>query len=142
MNRRCKATSPLNLDDQGISLVEVMIAVTVLMVVALAVSSLTAKTWKTTDLSKAYTEASTEATQQLESMISAKYASDQASGMSPGLVAGVRSFKSSDGRYNISYEIRDNDILPNTKSVQMNVSFTRGGVVKNIRYNYLLPLRK
>jgi Tfp pilus assembly protein PilV len=142
MNRRWKATSSLKLDDRGISLVEVMIGVFVLMVVALAVSSLTAKTWKTTDLSKSYTEASTEATQQLESMISAKYAGNQPSAMDPGIIAGAYSSKSTEGQYDITYVIRDGDLLPNTKSVQMNVSFTRGGIVKNIRYNYLLPLRK
>jgi Tfp pilus assembly protein PilV len=142
MIRRWKANCSLLLDDQGISLVEVMIAVFVLMVVALAVSSLTARSWKTMDLAKSYTEASTVAMQELESMISDKYTSDQERGMSPAIYAGVYTKKSADGRYAVSYEIRDNDILPNTKAVQMNVSFTRGGVVKSVRYNYLLPLRK
>ncbi len=142
MTRRWKATSLPKLDDQGISLVEVMIAVFVFSVVALAMSSLNAKTWKTTDLSKSYTEASVLATQYLESMISEKYASDQASGMSTGITAGVHSFKAPEGNYTISYEIRDDNLVPNTKSVQMNVSFTQSGMVRNIRYKYLLPLRK
>lgn len=142
MIRKWKATNLPKLDDQGISLVEVMIAVLVFSVVALAMSSLSAKTWKTTDLSKSYTEASILATQYMESMISEKYASDQATGISAGITAGVHSFKAPGGNYNISYEIRDDNLVPNTKSVQMNVSFTRGGTVKNIRYKYLLPLRK
>jgi prepilin-type N-terminal cleavage/methylation domain-containing protein len=143
MIRRLKANRPLRLDDRGISLIEVMIAMFIFSVVALAISSLNVKTWQVTDLAKSYTEASTEASQKIESMISEKYVSNQASGMSPALIAGTTyASESSDGRYKISYEIRDNDVLPNTKSVQMTVSFYRGGVMKNIRYNYLLPLRK
>jgi Tfp pilus assembly protein PilV len=142
MIRRSKANCSLHLDDRGISLVEVMIAIFVLTVVTLAVSSLTVKTWDTTDLAKSYTEASTVALQRIESMISDKYASNGDKGTSVELVAGVHNGESADGRYAISWEIRDNDMLPNTKTLQMNVSFKRGGVVKNVRYNYLLPLRK
>jgi Tfp pilus assembly protein PilV len=142
MIRKWKADCSLHLDDRGISLVEVMIAMFVLMVVSLAVSSLTAKSWKTMDLAKSYTEASTVAVQELEQMISDKYASSEPAGMSDGLVDGPHTKESADERYDISYMILDDDILPNTKTVQMNVIFHRGNIEKSVRYNYLLPLRK
>ena len=142
MIRRWKANWSRRLDDHGLSLIEVMIAIFVFSVVALAVSSMTVKTWQTTDLAKSYTEASTLAAQNLESMFSAKYASNEESGMNAGITEGIHTFDTPDGRYNISYEIRDNDALPNTKSVQMTVSFIQGQEVKKVRYNYLLPLRK
>ncbi len=138
-----EASDTRNLNDKGFTLVEIMVTMVVVMVMALALGRLNANTWNTTDMSKAYTEGSTLAAQHLESLFSEKYASDQASGMSAAVTAGAsHDFQSPDGHYNISYSIRDDLILPGTKSVLMNVSFKRGAVTKSIEYNYLLPLRK
>jgi prepilin-type N-terminal cleavage/methylation domain-containing protein len=129
-------------NDRGFTLIEVMISMMVITVAILALSSLNVNTWGGIGLSKSYTEASVMASQYLESLFSEKYASDQAAGMSPAVTVGDHNFTSSDGNYQVLYTIRDSDSLPDTKSVQMNVRFSQGAIVKNTRFNYLLPLRK
>lgn len=141
VSRRKAAGSPV-FDDRGFTLLEVVISLSVLLVAALGLTALSVGTWKTTDASKSYTEGSVLAAQNLESLFSEKYSSSQVSGQSPAILANDYQFDSSDGRYNVMYRIKDNDILPDTKSVQMTVTFTRGSGTRTVRYNYLLPLRK
>ena len=139
---RRKGAGMWDFDDQGFALLEVVISMSVLLVVAFGLTTLSTGSWKNTDASKAYTEGSVLAARNLEAMFSEKYSSDQVSGMSSAVLAGDREFPSSDGLYTIKYRIKDNDILPDTKSVQLNVSFRRGMGTRTIRYNYLLPVRK
>jgi prepilin-type N-terminal cleavage/methylation domain-containing protein len=139
---RRKATGMPGLDDRGFTLLEVVISIAILLVAAFALTTLNAGTWKNTDSSKSYTEASVLAARNLEALFSEKYSSDQVSGMSPAITAGDTPFTSSDGRYSGTYRIRDNDILPDTKTVQMTVSFVRGSSTKTVHFNYLLPVRK
>jgi Tfp pilus assembly protein PilV len=131
------------LDDQGITLLEVVIAISLFLVAALGLTSLNAGTWYNTHSSKSGTGGSVLAAQQLEELISRKYASDTASGMDGNITAGDHPFTSDDGRYTGTYRIKDNDSLPDTKTVQMTVNYnTHGSKPRTIRYNYLLPLRK
>ena len=139
INKWETSTTP-NANDRGFALIEVMIAMMVVAVAMLALSNLNVNTWGSIGLAKSHTEASVLASQNLESLFSEKYASDQAAGMSPAVTVGDHLF--TDGDYQVLYSIRDSDTLPDTKSVQMNVSFRQGGSVKNTRFNYLLPLRK
>lgn len=139
---RRNAVDGSGFDDRGFALLEVLIAIGVLLVAAFGLTVLSAGTWKNTDSSKSYTEGSVLAARNLEALFSEKYSSDQASGMSTAITVGDHLLISSDGRYTITYRIKDNDILPDTKTVQMQVTFARGSSTKTIRYNYLLPVRK
>jgi Tfp pilus assembly protein PilV len=129
-------------DDKGVTLLEVVFAICILLVVALALTTLNAGTWKNTGSSKSYTEGSVLAAQHLEALFSRKYSSNTSSGMSAYVTAGDHTFQSSDGLYTVVYRIRDNDIMPDTKTVQMNVTFRRETGLHTIHYNYLLPIRK
>lgn len=130
-------------DDQGITLLEVVIAISLFLVVALGLVSLNAGTWYNTHSSKSGTEGSVLAARQLEELFSRQYASDTTSGMDDSITAGDHSFVSDDGRYTGTYRIKDNDIMPDTKTVQMTVTYnTHGSKPRTVRYNYLLPLRK
>lgn len=132
-----------SVDDKGVTLLEVVIAISIFLVVALGLVSLNAGTWYSTHSSKAGTEGSVLAAQQLEELFSRKYASNTLSGMDANITAGDHPFISDDGRYTGTYRIKDNDILPDTKTVQMTVTYeTHGSKTRTIRYNYLLPLRK
>ncbi len=135
-------SSRLNVDDKGFTLIEIMISMMVIAIAVLALTKLNANTWSSIGLSKSHTEASALAVRTLETLFSEKYASDQTSGMSALLTTGIHPFTSADGYYQVTYEIRDSDILPDTKTVQMNVSFNQGARVINTRFNYLLPLRR
>ncbi len=135
-----KAIKPGKIRNAGFTLVEVMIGISVFLVAMLGIAALTGSTWQQTGCAESFTEASVEAAQQLESMFSAKYASNQITGMDAGMVNGWHN--TTVDRYAISYLISDEAVLPNTKSVQMNVGFTCNGRQQNIRYNYLVPMRQ
>lgn len=138
-----KASNLPGLNDAGFTLIEIMAAMICFAIVALALSTMNATTWTQTSRAKTHTEASVLASQHLESLFSEKYAGeDENNSMSAAVKAGPHSFLSSDGHYTISYTIRDNDILPGTKSVQMTVTPNHGGAFRSLRYNYLLPLRR
>jgi prepilin-type N-terminal cleavage/methylation domain-containing protein len=131
-------------DDNGFTLVEVVIGVALFLVVALGLTTLNAGTWYNTHSSKSYTEGSVLAAEQLEELFSRKYAGTTSSGMSSAVTAGDHGpFHSDDGRYSITYRVKDDDIMPDTKTVQMTVTFNSHGAKSNeVVYNYLLPLRK
>jgi prepilin-type N-terminal cleavage/methylation domain-containing protein len=130
-------------DDKGFTLLEVMIAIFFFLVAALALTSLNTGTWYSTHSSRSMTEGSVLTAQHLEELISRKYASDKPSGMDGKITSGDHTFQSEDGRYSGTYRIKDDDILPDTKTVQMTVTYaTHGSTTHTVRYNYLLPLRK
>jgi prepilin-type N-terminal cleavage/methylation domain-containing protein len=140
--RKCVSGMPIA-DDKGFTLLEVMIAIFFFLVAALALTSMNAGTWYSTNFSKSTTEGSVLAAQHLEELISRKYVSDKPSGMDDKIVSGDHTFQSDDGRYTGTYRIKDNDILPDTKTVQAKITYnTHGGKTRTVRYNYLLPLRK
>jgi Tfp pilus assembly protein PilV len=130
-------------DDKGMTLLEVLIAICIFMVIALALTTMNASTWYTTHASKSGTEGSILAAGQLEEMISRKFADGDTDGMDASLIQGDHSITTDDGRYTCTYRIKDGDILPGTKTVQINVIYnTHGSKTNTIHYNYLLPLRK
>jgi prepilin-type N-terminal cleavage/methylation domain-containing protein len=132
-----------SVDDKGFTLLEVVIAITLFLVVALALTSMNAGTWYSTHSSKSGTEGSVLAAQYLEELFSRKYANDTSSGMDDKVTAGDHTFTTDDGLYTGTYRIRDNAILPDTKTVQITVTNnTHGSKARKVRYNYLLPLRK
>jgi prepilin-type N-terminal cleavage/methylation domain-containing protein len=142
LGRAASAMPPI--DDKGITLIEVMIATALFLVIALGLTTLNAGTWHNTHSSKSYTEGSVLAAQQLEDLFSRKYAGTSNSGMSSEITAGDHGpFYSDDGRYSVTYRVKDDDIMPDTKTVQMVITFdTHGGKSNEVIYNYLLPLRK
>jgi prepilin-type N-terminal cleavage/methylation domain-containing protein len=132
-----------SVDDKGVTLLEVVVAISIFLVVALGLISLNAGTWYNTHSSKSGTEGSVLAAQQLEELFSRKYASDTLSGQDANITAGDHPFFSDDGRFTGKYRIKDDDILPDTKTVQVEITYnTHGAKKRTVRYNYLLPLRK
>jgi prepilin-type N-terminal cleavage/methylation domain-containing protein len=130
-------------DDKGFTLVEVMIAIFFFLAVAFAITSMNIGTWYNTYFSRSTTEASILAAQQLEELISRKFAGYKDGGMDDKIRSGDHPFISDDGRYTGVCRIKDNVVLPQTKAVQVTVSFTtHDGKTKTLRYNYLIPLRK
>jgi hypothetical protein len=130
-------------DDKGFTLVQVIIATFFFMVVALALISLNSSTWYNTHFSRSMTEGSVLAARHLEELIPRKYVSKNPDGTDDKIAPGDHSFATDDASYTGTYRIRDDNILANTKSVQITVTYeTHGGTTRKTRYNYLIPLRK
>lgn len=117
---------------QGFTLVEVCIAILCFTVATLAISGLSARTWKSVRTAKSSTEASVMASKVLESLISRSY-QDEA------IDDNAASHTFEEDGYTITYLIRDDAVLPDTKCVQMNVSYNLAGSIKSVRMYYLLP---
>ena len=126
--------------DGGFTLLEVVIAMACFSVVSLAIFRMTGTTWQAVDFAKSSTEASIMAAEHLEALFSEKFASSQAAGTSARLTNGDHTFTSNG--YTVDYTVSDDAVLPDSKFIRMNVSYTRGGAVRTITYNYLVPMRK
>jgi Tfp pilus assembly protein PilV len=129
--------------DKGFTLVEVLVAILFFLAVALVLISLNISTWYNNHFSRSTTEGSVLAAQHLEELISRKYAGYDQYGMDAKIAKGDHRIQFDDDRYTGTYRIRDGNILPDTKSVQVTVTYTtHGGTKRTTRINHLIPLRK
>ena len=127
-------------NSRGFTLIEVVVAMSCFMVIALATFKMTMRGWQATEFSKSKTEAAVMASQHLEMLFSEKYSSDKTAGMSQRMVSGVHNF--SDNGYDVTYTIVDDALLPDSKFVQMTVRPEHNSSTKGVVYNYLIPMRK
>ena len=118
--------------SEGFTIIEVLIALFCFTVATLAVSNLSDATWKSVSISKSSTEASVKASKVLESLISRSY-------QDGAIEDTVDPHTFEEDGYTISYLIRDDAVLPDTKFVQMDVNYNLGNSSKTVRMNYLLP---
>lgn len=116
----------------GFTLIEVLIAMFCFSFATLALSGLSTSTWKSVSISKSSTEAAVMASKVLESLISRNYQEQAIED-----VEDPHTFEE-DG-YTITYLIKDDAVLPDTKFVQMNVNYNLGDSSKSVRMYYLLP---
>lgn len=118
--------------DQGFSLVDAMVGMAVFAIVALALASQASRTILANHSAKRTTTSAVRASQEVDQMISLRYHDTR-------IDDGTFTIPADEG-YAISYEVREDDALPNTKSVKMTVTFTeKGGSQRTVSYNYLLP---
>jgi prepilin-type N-terminal cleavage/methylation domain-containing protein len=144
------ATKRSDSDEKGFTLIEILIAMFVFSVVALAIGRLSMNSWNEVDCSKAYTEAAVEASRQIGGLFSQRYTCTEAVdancvegiGVLAGVTQGTKTPAAEDPRYQISYTVTNDAVAPDTKSIQMNVGFTCRGMARNVRYDYLLPKRR
>ena len=151
MTRRSEAAIyRTRMDQKGFTLIEVMIAMIFFMIAALAIGRLSTNSWQDVDCSKSYTEASVLASRQLEGLMSQRYTCTETEdancsenfGVQAAVTEGTKTPASDDPAYQIAYDITNNAVARDTKSVQMTVNFTCAGVPRTVRYDYLLPMRK
>ena len=151
--------------DAGFTLMEILVGMALFTVAMLGVGSLSQSTSKMTGCTKMYSQATYEAGQALEQLFSAQYSAaggsqygvntrlhEKAPGQWHERRVGDR------GQFNLRYRVVDDAILEETKSIQMNVDYTCGGLPnqnirkdgvaltggtnKSIQIIYLLPLRR
>jgi prepilin-type N-terminal cleavage/methylation domain-containing protein len=144
------ATKRSDSNEKGFTLIEILIAMFVFTVMALAIARLSMNSWNEVDCSKAYTEAAMEASRQIGGLFSQRYTCTEAVepnciegiGVLAGVTQGTKTPAAEDPRYQISYTVTNDAVAPDTKSIQMNVGFTCRGMARTVRYDYLLPKRR
>lgn len=119
--------------NTGFTLVEVMIAMVIFMVAALALTRLSVNTWQGETVAHNSTEASVRGARFIESISSRAY---NGSDLDDGNYTFLQ-----DG-YTVNYTISEGALLPGAKYIQMDVSYQMGSATKTMTYNYLLPERK
>ena len=107
--------------DKGFSLLEVLIAVTIFAVGLLAVASMQFTSVRGNFSARNVTEAITLGQAKAEELYTLPYSHSD-------LTAGVHT--QALGYYNYSWTVVDNDALNNTKTITLDVQYTKGGVAK------------
>jgi prepilin-type N-terminal cleavage/methylation domain-containing protein len=131
MEPSCKESKKQD-GDAGFTIVEVIVAMSCFLIIALALGTLSLNSWGAVTHSRLTTDASVVGSRTIEGMISRVY-------HDAAIVNGTHA--ASDNIFSISYTIGDDALLPDCKYVLMNVSYNAGGKTKNIRYHYILPER-
>lgn len=119
--------------ESGFTLIEVMVAMFCFLLVAMGLGALTTGSWGTVTHSRLGTEASVVGSRNIEAIVSRAY-------HDAAISNGIHQ-PAPEGIYSVSYVISEDALLPDSKYVQMNVSYNVGSKVKNVRYQYLLPER-
>ncbi len=110
--------------DKGFSLIEVLIAITIFAVGLLAVASMQLTSVKGNFSARNVTEAITLGQAKAEELYTLAYDHDD-------LTAGAHTLAL--GYYNYSWTVVDNDALNNTKTITLDVQYTKDGLTKQAR---------
>ena len=106
------------LDNKGISIIEIMFALSIFAIGILAVSTLAITSVNANASSRMVTEATTLAEDRLEQLMSLPYDS-------------IESDDATEGAYEVSWDVEPEEIAPQTKSVTVTV--TRSGGLKETK---------
>jgi type IV pilus assembly protein PilV len=118
--------------DKGFTLIEVLIAITVLTIGLLAVSTMQVSSIRGNAFAARQTEGTTIALDRLEKIMSLSY--DDAD-----LAAGSHSDPSPLSGYSVFWDVEDDSPLNNTKRVNVTVRWTAHGVQKNVSAERIVP---
>ncbi len=124
--------SHVNVNEQGFSLLEVMISLAIISIGILAIASMQVASTKVNASVRQSTEGSTWAVDRVEQLMSLPYDDTQ-------LSTGSYATTSPDGVYAINWTVADSVVIPKTKSISTNVTWTRGTTTKNMTINKIIP---
>ena len=112
-------------DADGFSIVEVLIALSVFMIGALAVGSMTFNSINENASARMITEATNLAEQRIERLIGQSYES-------------ISDNEIVDGAYKVSWDVTEDAVLSGTKSVVVTVTWLDQGESKNLSIQHLI----
>jgi type IV pilus assembly protein PilV len=121
-------------NDKGFTLLEVVFAVSILTVGILAVASMQVTSIRGNSYAWSTTEASAVAMGQIETLIDLPY-NDEAL---EELAVGEKHGPVANGRYNIEWTVKDDDLIARTKTVRLTVSWTDYALPRNISMAFTL----
>ncbi len=138
--------------DSGFSLIEVMIAIMVFAVGALAVATMQGTSINGNSLGRQYTEATTLAMTELETLSALPWPNTLLTDTDGNDVAGLGygidteagndpDHKTVDGVYTIFWNVADNEFVNDTKTVAMYVTWQEKGKTRSVRMRYIIPKR-
>ena len=131
--------------EQGFSLIEVLIAISILAIGLLAVASMQGSASKNNVLAKSRTEAATLASEQMETLLSLAWddalLKDTNNNDSTGLndVGANADHQLVRGRYTIFWNVVDNAIIDNTKTINLIVTWSDYGGNGRLSMQRVIP---
>ena len=120
-------------NNKGFTLIEVIFAISILTVGILAVAAMQASSIRGNAFAWGTSEASTVAMGQIESLMGLPYDDDNLEDL-----GGDSHGPISDGRYDITWTVDDDQLIDNTKTVRVTVSWTDHGADKNVSMSFTL----
>lgn len=119
--------------DKGFTLLEVLVAISILAFGLLAVASMQATAIRGNSFAIGTTEATTWAANQLEELMALQYNDTK---LADGDHSGAEG--RTEGRYTIAWTVTDDSPMPNTKTIKVNVTWTDHGVQKTVSVQYII----
>ena len=116
--------------EKGFTMIEILIAISIFAVGMLAVATMQVSGIHGNATAKTLTSAAAWAADRLESLMVRPY--DHID-LDP---AGNPHSGGTKGRYSISWNVTENDVLPNSKTITVNVSYNDRGKPKNVSLTY------
>jgi prepilin-type N-terminal cleavage/methylation domain-containing protein len=117
-------------NQDGFTLIEALVAIAIFSVGILATVSMQVASMNGNRSAMETTEAATEAASAVESLKPLDYMTDAA------LSQGTTNLPDVD-QYSASYTIQDNAIIPNTKAIQVTVTWTEGSRQRSVVLDYI-----
>ena len=119
-------------NEKGVTMIEILMAMSILAVGILAVVAMQTASAKGNLTSLMSTDGLNEAVNQLETLMDRDWDhADLASGNNPHSV--------SQGQYTITWNVTDDAVINNTKTINMTVTWSNWGLQKRISVQYIIP---
>jgi type IV pilus assembly protein PilV len=119
-------------NEQGFTLLEVIIAISILSVGLLALASMQISSIRGNAFAGGVTEGATLAADRMEKLLVLPYTHSD-------LSAGNHTEPSPPSGFAISWNVTDNDPINNTKTINLTVTWTDHGVQKSVTMHRILP---
>ncbi len=119
-------------NEKGVTMIEILMAMSILAVGILAVVAMQTASAKGNLTSSMSTDGLNEAVNQLETLMGRAWEhADLASGNNPHSV--------SQGQYTITWNVTDDAVINNTKTINMTVTWSNWSLPKQISVQYIIP---
>ena len=118
--------------DNGFTIIEVLIAISVLTIGILAVSSMQVYAIRSNAFASYQTQGTTLALDRLEKLMSRPYGDSD-------LTAGTHTDPSPPSKYSVVWDVEDNSPLANAKRVKVTVTWTDHGMQKHVSVERIIP---
>ena len=119
-------------NEKGVTMIEILMAMSILAVGILAVVAMQTGSAKGNLTSLMSTDGLNEAVNQLETLMDRSWThTDLNSGNNPHSV--------SQGQYTITWNVTNNAVINNTKTINMTVTWSNWGLQKQISVAYIIP---
>lgn len=146
MNKPFASLNPVgkghNFNVRGFSLIEILIAMVVLSVGILAVTKMELVSMRSNTRSASLTEASSVARATMDRLLNLDYDAAELSDTSADSTAGLTDatpstadYHQTDGRFDIFWNVAENQPINNCKTIQVNVTWNMGGEVKSTSFS-------